>query len=107
MAEKANLAARARVLREVLRSYFYVVLWMSISISVILFNKWLLAYSGFPFPISLTLWCDSCLHLRLYLPTRSEPHILWSILASVLVPSLPSIWVPVQLPSGAPPVTQT
>jgi hypothetical protein len=29
---------------------------MSISISVILFNKWLLAYAGFPFPISLTLW---------------------------------------------------
>lgn len=39
-----------------LRSYFYVLLWMSISISVILFNKWLLAYSGFPYPISLTLW---------------------------------------------------
>jgi hypothetical protein len=29
---------------------------MSISISVILFNKWLLAFSGFPFPISLTVW---------------------------------------------------
>ncbi|KAF5834994.1 triose-phosphate transporter family-domain-containing protein [Dunaliella salina] len=56
MADKANLAARARVVREVVRSYFYVLLWMSISISVILFNKWLLAYSGFPFPISLTLW---------------------------------------------------
>lgn len=29
---------------------------MCISIAVILFNKWLLAYSGFPFPIALTLW---------------------------------------------------
>lgn len=29
---------------------------MSISISVILFNKWLLAYSGFPYPIALTSW---------------------------------------------------
>lgn len=24
--------------------------------AVILFNKWLLAYSGFPFPITLTMW---------------------------------------------------
>ena len=23
---------------------------------MILFNKWLLAYSGFPYPIALTLW---------------------------------------------------
>ncbi len=30
--------------------------WMSISISVILFNKWLLAFSGFPYPIALTSW---------------------------------------------------
>ncbi len=29
---------------------------MSISISVILFNKWLLAFSGFPYPITLTAW---------------------------------------------------
>jgi Triose-phosphate Transporter family len=45
-----------RVLREVVRNYTYVLIWMTISISVILFNKWLLAYSGFPFPIALTLW---------------------------------------------------
>ncbi|KAK9786902.1 hypothetical protein WJX73_006101 [Symbiochloris irregularis] len=45
-----------RVLQEIIRSYSYVVTWMAISISVILFNKWLLAYSGFPYPISLTLW---------------------------------------------------
>lgn len=29
---------------------------MSVSIGVILFNKWLLAFAGFPFPITLTLW---------------------------------------------------
>lgn len=38
------------------RSYTYVLIWMGISIAVILFNKWLLAFSGFPFPIALTLW---------------------------------------------------
>ncbi|KAF8072357.1 putative sugar phosphate/phosphate translocator [Scenedesmus sp. PABB004] len=44
------------VAREVVASYTYVLIWMAISIGVILFNKWLLAYSGFPFPIALTLW---------------------------------------------------
>lgn len=38
-------------------AYVYVVIWMSISMAVIMFNKWLLAYSGFPYPIALTLWC--------------------------------------------------
>lgn len=51
-----DAASRAKVIKEVVRSYTYVILWMSISIAVILFNKWLLAYSGFPFPITLTLW---------------------------------------------------
>lgn len=46
----------SQVVREVIRAYSYVLLWMAISISVIMFNKWVLAYSGFPFPITLTLW---------------------------------------------------
>lgn len=45
-----------QVVREVIRAYSYVLLWMCISCSVIMFNKWVLAYSGFPFPIALTLW---------------------------------------------------
>ena len=48
--------AQSRVLREVVRAYSYVVLWMAVSSSVILFNKWLLAFSGFPYPIALTSW---------------------------------------------------
>lgn len=49
-------AAQRAVAREVVRSYAYVATWMSISTAVILFNKWLLAYSGFPYPIALTMW---------------------------------------------------
>lgn len=45
-----------KVAKEIIKSYSYVFTWMSISISVILFNKWLLAYSGFPYPIALTSW---------------------------------------------------
>ena len=54
MGEKAH--AQRAVAREVVKSYTYVIIWMSISIAVILFNKWLLAYSGFPYPIALTMW---------------------------------------------------
>ena len=38
------------------KAYFYVTVWMSISMSVILFNKYILAYSGFKYPIALTMW---------------------------------------------------
>ena len=53
---RAAAMAQSRVLREVVRAYSYVVLWMAVSSSVILFNKWLLAFSGFPYPIALTAW---------------------------------------------------
>ncbi|KAJ9528880.1 hypothetical protein QJQ45_000442 [Haematococcus lacustris] len=51
-----SMGQRAKVIKEVIRAYSYVLSWMAISIAVILFNKWLLAYSGFPFPIALTVW---------------------------------------------------
>mmetsp|Transcript_12155 Transcript_12155/g.39980 ORF Transcript_12155/g.39980 Transcript_12155/m.39980 type:complete len:337 (+) Transcript_12155:83-1093(+) len=38
------------------KAYMYVLTWMSISCAVIMFNKWVLAYSGFPFPLSLIMW---------------------------------------------------
>lgn len=44
------------VWRDVIRSNFYVLVWMLVSCSVIIFNKWLLAISGFHFPIALTMW---------------------------------------------------
>jgi hypothetical protein len=52
----ADAASQSKVIREIVRSYTYVIIWMGISISVIVFNKWILAYSGFPFPITLTIW---------------------------------------------------
>ena len=50
-----NMPSSAAV-QQALRAYFYVGVWMTVSIGVILFNKWLLAFAGFPFPITLTLW---------------------------------------------------
>ena len=41
---------------QVVLNSFYVTLWISLSGTVILYNKWILAYYGFPYPISLTMW---------------------------------------------------
>eukprot|EP00976_Prorocentrum_cordatum_P072820 1180856-Prorocentrum_minimum.AAC.2 len=41
---------------QVVHTYFFVVQWMSISMAVIMYNKWILAYSGFPYPLALTMW---------------------------------------------------
>ena len=39
-----------------LRNIAYASIWIALSASVILFNKYILAFGGFPFPITLTLW---------------------------------------------------
>lgn len=41
---------------QVMLNTLYVSLWISLSGTVILYNKWILAYYGFPYPISLTMW---------------------------------------------------
>lgn len=48
--------ARRSLLLQVVLNSFYVTLWISLSGTVILYNKWILAYYGFPYPISLTMW---------------------------------------------------
>ena len=50
------MAAPLSVMQQAAKSYLYVVVWMSISMAVILFNKYILAYSGFRYPIALTMW---------------------------------------------------
>ncbi|KAL4434231.1 hypothetical protein ABPG75_000672 [Micractinium tetrahymenae] len=37
-------------------TYGYVLLWIALSAAVILYNKWVLAFSGFPYPVALTMW---------------------------------------------------
>lgn len=44
------------ILKQVLRTYSYVAIWIGLSGTVIMFNKYLLAYAGFPYPIALTMW---------------------------------------------------
>ena len=39
------------------QAYTYVAVWIALSGAVIMYNKYLLAYYGFPFPITLTMWC--------------------------------------------------
>ena len=39
-----------------LKNLAYATVWIALSASVILFNKYILAFGGFPFPITLTVW---------------------------------------------------
>ena len=41
---------------QVLLNLAYVSVWIGLSGTVILYNKWILAYYGFPYPIALTIW---------------------------------------------------
>ncbi|PRW20839.1 putative sugar phosphate phosphate translocator [Chlorella sorokiniana] len=44
------------VLKKVVTAYSYVAIWIGLSGAVIMYNKYLLAYRGFPYPITLTMW---------------------------------------------------
>ena len=87
------------IVAQAVKSYSYVVMWMSISITVILFNKWLLAYAGFPFPISLTLWhmffcstvgflCVRVFKVRSFVPALALRSV---VCRRPLVPRLPRL----------------
>ena len=39
-----------------LKNLAYASIWIALSASVILFNKFIIAFGGFPFPITLTVW---------------------------------------------------
>ncbi|CAL6270079.1 unnamed protein product [Bathycoccus prasinos] len=47
--------AGSALINEALIAYGYVVSWIGLSSGVILFNKYILSFFGFPFPISLTM----------------------------------------------------
>lgn len=49
-------AEREALARKIVAAYSAVAVWIVLSGLVIMYNKYLLAYSGFPYPISLTMW---------------------------------------------------
>jgi drug/metabolite transporter (DMT)-like permease len=57
MMKESNAAVRDSVIRKILLSYFYVAIWIFLSFSVIVYNKYILdpKMYNWPFPISLTL----------------------------------------------------
>lgn len=42
-------------LKDALVAYSYVGLWITLSAGVIMYNKYVLSYFGFPFPVALTM----------------------------------------------------
>jgi hypothetical protein len=51
-----STAEREALARKIIAAYSVVAVWIVLSGAVIMYNKYLLAYSGFPYPISLTMW---------------------------------------------------
>ncbi|GAB4819493.1 hypothetical protein N2152v2_006539 [Parachlorella kessleri] len=52
----ASHAHEESLIRKVVTAYTYVAVWIGLSGAVIMFNKYILAYGGFPYPITLTMW---------------------------------------------------
>lgn len=47
---------REALMKKIIAAYSAVGIWIFLSGAVILYNKYLLAYSGFHYPITLTMW---------------------------------------------------
>jgi len=41
---------------KIITAYSYVAIWIFLSGAVITYNKFLLSFAGFPYPIALTMW---------------------------------------------------
>lgn len=53
---KSDASGNQSIVQSCVRAYFFVTVWMTISMAVIMFNKWILAYGGFGYPVALTMW---------------------------------------------------
>lgn len=51
----ARLEVPNACVKDAVRELAYVAVWIALSGGVIIYNKWVLSYSGFPFPVSLTM----------------------------------------------------
>jgi hypothetical protein len=75
-APSSRRAAFFPVTRQVAVAYSCVVLWITLSAGVILFNKYLLSAYGFPYPVALTLmhmgFCSGTLPLNCTAPPGCE-----------------------------------
>ena len=77
------MMANLGVWRAILSTYMFVCIWMSVSMAVIMFNKWLLAFYGFPYPLTLTMWhmifCSSIALVPTPHPPSAPHHSLLTI----------------------------
>ena len=59
------------------QAYTYVAVWIGLSGAVIMYNKYLLAYRGFPYPITLTMWCVLAGLAAAAAPTAAAAFMGW------------------------------
>lgn len=56
MSGKPTAQTNSELATKVVLNCVYVSLWIGLSGAVIIYNKWILAVFGFPYPITLTMW---------------------------------------------------
>jgi Triose-phosphate Transporter family len=54
--EVNRICLENKLLWSAAKSGFYIFLWITLSTIVVMSNKWILAYYGFAYPITLTMW---------------------------------------------------
>lgn len=66
-------------LKAAVQTYSYILLWITLSAGVILINKYVLAYAGFPYPVALTLvhmaFCSSLAYVLIKLGITETAHM--------------------------------
>mmetsp|Transcript_19782 Transcript_19782/g.49032 ORF Transcript_19782/g.49032 Transcript_19782/m.49032 type:complete len:326 (-) Transcript_19782:681-1658(-) len=80
------------IMEEALWAYGYVALWISLSAGVIMYNKYVLAFFGFPFPVALTMihmaFCSAAAFLlvRVFKVVKGVPNMTRDMYMSRIVP---------------------
>lgn len=61
-----------RTLKDTLAAYGWIIVWVTLSVSIILVNKHVMFYSGFRFPFTLALW-------HMFLATVTARAAVWAL----------------------------
>ena len=57
----------------------YVGVWIGLSGTVIIYNKWILAVFGFPYPITLTMWHMGFSSVLAFALVTPPSHATWPL----------------------------
>lgn len=86
----SSLGLSSQQCTSVITSYTYTVLWIALSTSVIIYNKYILTVVGFDFPLTLTMWhmafCSACSFVLVRLKLVETVHMPTKLYLKTVVP---------------------